>query len=491
MAFINHLKDLLKHSAVYSMATFLQRFIGLLMLPFLTNPEFVATKSEFANFTLYYTFVSFMNILFLYGMDASFLRFSILGNKDKKTVFSSTFNLIIISGIVFSFFIFFFRGALGEAIFLEQDRGQFIIWAMVLLFTDSLCNISYLLLRVTERSFFFSGIKIFRFMLELILNIFFVIYLHTGWIGMVYGNIIAASLNLLILVWINRSYFSLKIDFSLTREMLIFGLPFIPNSLAYMVIELIDRLIVPNILSKDSLAVYAANYRFGMIMGAFILAFRNAWQPFFLKTSKEPKAKQIFGRIFSIYMLITGSWLLLAAYLVPSLIQIKIFAGMSFLNENYWGGLFVIPILLLSYFFYGIYVFFTLGIYIEKKSKWIGVFTFLGASTNIAINLLFLKTFGIATAAGATLAAYAVMALFIYIYNQKIYTVELQFGKILKMLMIIALYFVILYLFTPGIIMKIIILITVPLTLYLFRVFDAEEWHYARGFIKRLRGNGN
>ena len=489
MSIVNHLKNLLKHSAVYSMATFLQRFIGLLMLPFLTNPEFVATKNEFANFTLYYTFISFMNILFLYGMDAAFLRFSILGKKDIKAVFSSTFFTLIGSGIFLSVLIYSVKDPLGELIFLEKGRGEYLILAVVLLFTDSLSNVPYLLLRVTERSLTFSSIKIFRFILELILNLFFVIYLRVGWIGMVYGNIIAAFINLVILLWINRSYFRTIYDFSIIKEMLIFGLPFIPNSLAYMLIELVDRMIVPNILSKDALAVYAGNYRFGMVLGAFILAFRNAWQPFFLKTSKENNAKEVFGKIFSVFVLITGTLLILSSYLVPELIQIKIYKDVSFLNKGYWEGLFIIPILLSAYFFYGIYVYFTLGIYIEKKSRFIGIFTFLGAFANIVLNLIFLEVLGIVGAALATVAAYLVMALFIFVYNQNIYKIELDINRLLRIIFSIFFYFSLLYIFDLGLREKIIILLTYPVFLYIIRAFSKQEIEYGKNFIKNLGSN--
>ena len=39
------------------------------------------------------------------------------------------------------------------------------------------------------------------------------------------------------------------------------------------------------ILDKDALGLYSANYKFGAILSVLILAFRNAWQPFFLKTA--------------------------------------------------------------------------------------------------------------------------------------------------------------------------------------------------------------
>jgi O-antigen/teichoic acid export membrane protein len=485
MNLVESIKNLLRHSTIYSLATFLQRFIGLLMLPFLTDPAYIATKAEFADFTLYYTFVSFMNILFLYGMDASFMRYSILSDRGIKTVFTSAFATVLGTGLIYSLLIFLFREPLGEVIFLQGGMGKYLLLAVLLLFLDSLGNFSYLLLRSTERSGLFSFLKIFRFLLEFSLNILFVIYLKVGWVGMVYGNLTASLVNLLILLWINRGYFIARYDFSLVKEMVSFGLPFIPNSLAYMLIELVDRLIVPHILSKEALAVYAANYRFGMVMGALILAFRNAWQPFFLKISKQDNARELFGKIFLVFITLTGGWLLITSYIIPDFIRLKLFGGMSFINENYWEGISIIPVLLASYFFYGIYVYFTLGVYIEKKNKWIGLITFSGAVVNVAVNLLLLPVLGIWGAALATLAAYGTMALGMYLYNQAIYYVRLPFFRIIRLLILLALYLIFPYLFPEsGFFVKLFLLAVFPPLLYFTGVINRENMESVRNILR-------
>ena len=84
MSILNQVKNLTKHSAVYTVATFIQRLQGLILLPILTDPSYLATKSEFGDYALIYTFIAFMNVFYLYGMDAAFLRYYFLGEHSRQ-----------------------------------------------------------------------------------------------------------------------------------------------------------------------------------------------------------------------------------------------------------------------------------------------------------------------------------------------------------------------------------------------------------------------
>ena len=182
----------------------------------------------------------------------------------------------------------------------------------------------------------------------------------------------------------------------------------------------------------------------------------------------------------------TGVWLVGTALIVPVLVKWKIFEGMSFIHESYWAGTFIIPILLSSYFFYGIYVFFTLGAYIEKKNKWIGLITISGAVVNIAVNLIFLPSLGMLAAALATLAAYFFMALTMFIYNQKIYPIQIATLKVTKVLLILILYISLIYILNLSLIERILLLFLLPAVFYVTGIVNRDSLKYG----KQLLGKG-
>ena len=76
---LNHIKSLARHSSVYTISTFVQRALGFVMLPIYTDPAYLASRSEYGDLTLVYTFTAFMTIIYLYGMDAAILRYFFLG----------------------------------------------------------------------------------------------------------------------------------------------------------------------------------------------------------------------------------------------------------------------------------------------------------------------------------------------------------------------------------------------------------------------------
>ena len=60
---------------------------------------------------------------------------------------------------------------------------------------------------------------------------------------------------------------------------------------------------------------------------------------------------------------------------------------MPLLGEQYWQSTSIVPVVLLTYVFLGIFTIQLPGIYIQKKSKWIPIFTGSAAFINIIFNI--------------------------------------------------------------------------------------------------------
>jgi O-antigen/teichoic acid export membrane protein len=161
-----------------------------------------------------------------------------------------------------------------------------------------------------------------------------------------------------------------------------------------------------------------------------ITAFRNAWQPFFLKIANQENARQIYARVLTYFVLGGGMLLLMISYFVRDVLTYNFFGKFHILNNpSYWDGISIIPIILLSYLFYGIYVILTPGFYIKKESKYMIVFTGTGAILNIASNMILLPLLNsFWGAAWATLISYFVMMLTIYLVANRIYPIPIEWG---------------------------------------------------------------
>lgn len=436
MSIAKQISRLAQHSAIYAISTAIQKLAGFLLLPIYTNTAYIASRSEFSDYATIFAFTAFMHYFYAYGMDSALLRYFFIGGRDRKTVFSTTLFVLILSSLVTTGMLLFWSVPVAQALFGDGSYVLFVQLAAVTLFFDVIGNLPYLVLRAEEKSVQYTLLRILRFFLELGLNIYFIVYLKTGVIGVMYTILIASVINFLITLPISLRYFALRFDAALCREMLGFALPFLPNGIAFTMIELIDRFIIPAVLDKDALGLYSANYKFGTILLQPVLAFRTAWQPFFLKVSSQENAKTIYSRVLTYFTMIAGLIIIGGTFFLGDLLRWDV-AGFTFLGQEYWEGINMIPIILLSYLFLGMYMIFTPGFYIEKKSKYMVIFTGSGAIVNILANLYLLPRIGIYGAAWATVLSYATMAITIFIAAQRIYPIQVEWRRILQSLVLI------------------------------------------------------
>jgi O-antigen/teichoic acid export membrane protein len=100
------------------------------------------------------------------------------------------------------------------------------------------------------------------------------------------------------------------------------------------------------------------------------------------------------------------------------------------IGQKYWQGVMIVPTVLFSYIFLGIYTNLMAGIYIEKKSKYLPAISGLGALLNIIACFVLIPIAGIMGGAIATLVSYVSMAVYIYFTAQRFYPVKYEFSKV-------------------------------------------------------------
>ncbi len=482
---IEHIKNLARHSSIYTISTFMQRALGFIMLPIYTDPSYLASKSQYGDLTLVYTFMAFMNIVYLYGMDSAILRYFFLGKYKRSDVYSTGFKSVVVNSFLLSFVLFWFAPQLGAFVFAGTHYAPLIRISAAILFFDSIGNLPYLVLRAEEKSLHYSAFRIGRFILEFLLNILFVVVWHKGVMGVLYANVIASFLNLLALLPYQMHYLKGKWSTEVFKILLLFGLPILPNGLAYLTVEVSDKYLMRVLLNKDLLGLYSANYKFGSLLLLVVIAFRNAWQPFFLKIAKQENARQIYARVLTYFTLVSTVVIIFGSFVIDYLVRLPLPGGKTVMGRMYWPGTKIIPIILTSYLFYGLYVNFTVGIYIRKKTKYMIIFTGLAALVNIGSNLYLMPHFGIMGAAFATLLAYLVMAISIFVANQKLYYIPYEYGRIAFILFYLAAVLAFYYAVEPGPWLRLTVLAASPILFWVLRFFRQEEWAALLRLVKR------
>lgn len=469
------IKQLTKDAVIYGISTILGRFLNFLLVPFYTN---IFLPAEYGIVSNIYAIVALLNIIFIYGMDAAFLKFATSEELSRKKVFSTIFNLILITSIFFSILLVLFNDSINIFLGIPEKYNYIMFIMLGVIILDTLTIFPFTNLRITNQAIKFSVIRVINILINVALNLILILIFHWGIEAVFISNLCASIFNFIILFPLIKENYEFNIVQTLLKRILKFGLPYLPGALAAILMQVIDRPIVEKLTDMHTLGIYQANYRLGIFMMLFVSMFQYAWQPFFLQNAKEENAKEIFSKVFTYFTLVGSFVLVILSLFIEDLMKIQI-SGVSFIGEAYWSGLNIVPIILLAYLFDGFYVNFTAGLYIKEKSISVPIIMGIGAIANILFNFLLIPILNITGAALATLISYFIIAVGFYIVSQRIYKINYEKNKLIKIFIsvfIIAfLYYEFMYLQRLDLIIKIILMGLYFLFLFIFKIIKTSD----------------
>jgi O-antigen/teichoic acid export membrane protein len=431
------LRQLSGDTAIYGVTTIVQRFLTFLLTPFYTQ---FLVPAELGRQTSIFAAIAFMMIVANAGMEAAYFKYASAATDDaeRRQVF---WNSSIVNWLVAGLFaagIILFPEAFNQITFLQLEQADYhlIRMAGVIIFFDAASMISLAQLRITRRPKVFSAIKIAAIVVNVGLNIWFIAFLDMGIEGVFVANIVQSVVQFLLVLPFVFRMFPATFDHLTADQLLRFGLPTVASGLAAIALQVIDRPIMLNIMGEQgesAVGLYQASFRLGIVMMLFVSVFEFAWRPFFLQQAAKPNARQLYARIFTYFNLAAAFIFLVVSFFIVNVVTARLpFKETTVIEQTYWSGLAIVPIVLAAYIFNGWYTNFIVGIYIEKKTKSLPWITGLGGAIKAGLCFAMIPLMGIAGGAWATLIAYLVMALVLYWYIRKHYTIKYEWGRVAK-----------------------------------------------------------
>ncbi|MFH1194515.1 MAG: oligosaccharide flippase family protein [bacterium] len=486
---IEKLKELTKDTAIYGISTIVGRFINFLLVPFYTN---FIIPSEFGIYAYVYACIAFLNIAYIYGMDAAFMKYiSLAKEEEKKDLFSTPFIFVTATSFLLSVSFYLFRTPLSSVLKITGQYEYIIYYVILILMFDTLALIPFADLRLQRKAKRFAVIKILNILINLSLNLILIIKFQFGIEAIFISNLAASVVTFIILLPDIFLKLKFKINKAILIKMLRFGFPYLPASISATIVQVIDRPILRALTDNATLGIYQANYKLGIFMMLFVSMFQYAWQPFFLTNAKEKNAKEIFAKVLTLFV-IAGSlvWVVISLF-ISDLAAIEIVHGKSIIGHSYLSGIVIVPIVLLGYLFNGMYVNFTAGLYIEEKTKYFPLIAGAGAAVNVIANFTLIPIYGIMGAAFATLLSYMVMAVYLYFVTQKFYKINYEMDKIGIIIILItivtAIYYYLFYANMLNMTYKVALLIGFIVALFGFGIIKPREIRVTMDIILRRR----
>jgi O-antigen/teichoic acid export membrane protein len=441
---VSALKKLAGQTAIYGLSTILPRFLNYLLTPLLTY--IFERPVDFGINTKLYAYISFINIIFTYGMETAFFNFA-SKVENKNTVYSTALISILASTASLSLLLLIFSPKLASLTNFE-DHLNYIIWSILIIATDALMAIPFARLRLNQKAKRFAFIKMVNVAVNVALNVFYFVICKNAYeegllngepsiwaafynpeVGIGYAFLANLIANLVSLLLLGREFrgFAWQFDKELWKKMMLYALPLLIVGLAGMINETFDRLILEYLLPKNiglaAVGIYGACYKIAILMTIFIQAFRYAAEPFFFGNEKQVDSKKTNALILK-YFVICCSMIFLGTMMNMSWIQF-------FVGRAYRIGIHVVPILLLANLFLGVY--FNLSIWYKLTGQTrIGAYiTIVGALVTLAVNFIFIPAYGYTASAWATFFSYGLMMVLAYFLGKKYYPIRYNIRSIL------------------------------------------------------------
>ena len=439
------LKQLAGQTVWYGLSNIAAKLLNQLLTPIITymlnNPSGMV---DYGNFSMIYACMSFFNIVYTYGLETAYFRFAATGT-DKNKLFQTTFTSLLISSVVLSGILIYFRHPITDFIGLGKHT-EYIIWCVLIMAADTMAAIPYARLRQEGRPKKYAFTRVAGIFVNILLTVWLVAYCpgHVAahpdtpfaqWYGqytpvgfLILANL-AQSVVTFLLLYKEWAGYRFGFDKELWQKILTYCWPMLIVGMGGMVNETMDRLMLPKLLPMDTeaakiqLGIYVANYKIAIFITLFIQAFKMSAEPFFFGQAGNKNAPGTYARVMK-WFVVT----LCAAFLFTAL---YIDLWQYIVASQYRSGLGVVPILLAANIALGIYYNLSVWYKITDRMYMGMLITLAGAAVTIGLNVAFIPTYGMYACAWATLAAYVVMMGLSYGLGQRYYPVPYATGKLL------------------------------------------------------------
>ncbi|MFT4024679.1 MAG: polysaccharide biosynthesis C-terminal domain-containing protein, partial [Flavihumibacter sp.] len=407
-----------------------------------------------ADLSQVYAIIPFLNVLFTYGLETAYFKFS--QETDNKKLYDTLSVSLMVSSFVFIGLLLAARGPIVRAANLE-DHPEYITWMCGIIFLDALSTLAFARLRQENRPRRYAFV-----MMSGILVYFLVVFLFMGVmpayvknhpdsplrllqamdIGIGYyliGNLLGSLVKLLLLLpeWKSVKW---EFDTALWKRVMQYSYPLVIVGLGGMINDMLSRLVYQHVVhlpeeqAKHELGIFANVYRLSVMITIMIQAFRMAAEPFFFNQSKAEGAQKMYARVMKFFVLACCfMFLLIGLYL-------DVLKWFFTLKSKAWAeGFYIVPLLAMGNIFLGIYYNLSIWYKLTNKNMYGAYITIGGAIVTIVLNILLVPRLHYLGAAIATFVCYLGMMAASYLLGQQHYPIPYARKKLIAYLVIVSL----------------------------------------------------
>lgn len=480
---LQNLKATAKNSFIYGIGNFTIKLVGLLLIPIYTNTQYLSLD-DYGALGILEAASQILVALAAIAMPQALTRW--YWDKkyiDKqKSIFFTVFSFLLVLIILICLFLFPFSRTLSLLLFHHDHYALLIKMMLVSSGLQVLVTIVLTLMKLQEKSGYYSLSSIFRLTAILLITIYLIVYRGKGLYG-IYAAQILGSVAFFILL---TPYIIKNIRFRFEKpvlvEMLQYGYPLVLGSMSGILLTTFDRFTLNFLGNLPDVGVYSLGYKISNTIKILIVtSLQLAVSPQIFKMMDQPDNKRFYSRIMTYFSFVVLFSVMGISFFAQEIIKVIT------VDTRYWRAIGIIPILSMAIFFGMLKDTALIGLQITKKTKIIGTVISLIALLNLGLNVLLIPEFSIFGAAWATLFSQIIFFGIILFFAQKHYPIPYEYRRIIKMVILaVCMYGVVVIINDTALWIRLVVKTTLlaafPFILYLIGFFEKVELKSLKGF---------
>lgn len=406
------MKSLAKDTAIYGISSIVGKFLNYLLVPLYTYV--LQNTSDYGIVTNLYAWTALLLVILTYGMETGFFRFANKEGEDAASVYKTSFYTLLTTSAAFAIICVLLRAPIASGLGYE-GHASFIAMMAITVALDAFSSIPFAYLRYQKRAVSFAILKLLFVVLNIAFNLIFLIVL--GWQDVTYvfvSNILATVIQTVILL-----FFTLprggRYSMPLLREMLRYSLPLLVLGIAGIMNQTLDRILFPYLYTgadaQAQLGIYGACFKVAMVMMMFTQAFRYAYEPFVFSKHKDRNSVEAYADAMKYYIIFS--------YLILLAVTFYLDIFKYIIGSAYWEGLQIVPVVLWTYVFQGVYFNLSFWYKLTDETRWGAYFSLIGLVITLVLQIVFVPIIGYWASCGSSLICYFVIMIISYYVGQK------------------------------------------------------------------------
>ena len=384
-----------KITIIYAVGQILSKLISFILIPLYTNKLGTDGYGQLALADMMYSLI--VNVI-AFQITAGYTRYYYDYDDEKRKQLKDTaisFAILCSIGFIFVNLVF---GKYYSGLILDMDNSYIIL--LLLTFMASTEQIAYVLM--LDFSMKYNAIKVVNYqIMKLVLNLLFVIYYvaykSAGIVGMYKGYCISNLLILIIIMFMYKIRVHFYINMKMLKKMFVYSVQLVPTNIAAIVLNLADRYVLSILSGIATTGIYSLGTKFGMLIQPLVIEpFKKVFTPYKYEVWKEEDANNKLNQWFIKYNILGFSILFQISIWVKLIIMITS-------PEEFIKAYTIVPLIAFSYFIYGKGEFYSLGIYVNNKTRYVAYIMAIAGMVNIVLNFTFIPVLGMYGAAIATI----------------------------------------------------------------------------------------